>query len=1111
MASFMQRAKRWVLGVAVLAALVAAPVTPAVAQSSQVDALACTGHESVSPALIAQAQERLQEASGVQALAETGAGDSGAAADDAASLFPQGRVLGLSTCGQARAVVIRVSFPASEDGTEAAQVISAAETDEDLLAAFNAEANMADATYPYESLYAYYQRSSYGKLDFKATQVVSCTAAHPRSYYENNLNALFYEALAQVDDQVDFTQCDANNDGYIDAVYLQFAGACGDWNSTWWPKETAYTEAPENMQGTFDGKKVCACVLMDTLEGEASRAGSGQEALSFKQTLIHETGHVLGLPDLYSYAGGKGTGSVDMMDKNMGDQNGLFKWLLGWITPDQITYVRTSSSGVDVRRGMGETTHCDSSATVDLLPYTTDESWEKTGGFVAVSSDESILDGNLFCSFHLLVFDQPAANMTINLTNFSTTLAHGVRAFRVQAGLNADKSDFAASNTYGTSGNQLYEALRPIDGDDSAGPIVAEYGDFWHLGAFISPSTTPSTNYFNSQEAGYTGITFKVVGETDTSAQVEFSWTPAARAREFTLTPTASTVLDGFSTLVFNGTWAAPALGAEGLSVHLLVDGVEVPAQAIYDQLTGRLTVVAFINPGTVLTGSSAELVIDAGFFNLGIDEQGKERASSELRISVPVPAASVAVEASGTYEQTGTSVDDTVRASDVCVDPEGRAYFFQATSAASGNAADNTLRLFRASEDCAEVTAFDLGCDESYWNASGIDLQAVDLGDGTAFLQVSSPAKYANGSIAGRDLWVEVASGKVLASKAVDDEELKATFFSTGDGRVACIQTDEDYTRHLVVMGRDGDVVSTSRYDLTIPSQLDGVEAAGDAGDGYVYALQNGQRADGEKATVVLWRVADLVAAGEGGAAPTVACFTVADNNRVTDVKVAGEKVYLACESIDRVGTSGFVNELRVYGMDGELASTVGISPYSEAEAHLKVSESGAVAWITDSDLGPREERATIQGRVVIYDPADGGLSQMSVVGPAHGAWLGDRWFEVDADAAAFAEGHFGDLCRRWSLTREFAAKKGEPEPDVEPEPDAEPEPDVDPEPEPAPEPEATPAATPAEPAAEKTAAAPTATPNTGETTADQRVILVAGVLLAAAGAALCAKSRLV
>ena len=1056
------------------------PVAAATTAASVDAAAACADEQKVSPALLAQAQARLGGEAAVASLADDGTAGN--------SLFPQGVELGLSTTGQARSVVIRVSFPASADGSEEAQVIPATETDEDLLAIFNGQANASAPNYPYESIYAYYLRSSYGRLDFKATQVVSCTAAHPRSYYEGmGLAALYYEVLAAVDDQVDFSQCDANDDGYIDAVYLQFAGNCGEWASTWWPKKNIYTTAPDGAQDTFDGKKLCAGVLIDTLEAETTRTGKSNPVLSVSRTLIHETGHVLGLPDLYSYTNStKGTGSIDMMDINLGDQNGLFKWLLGWIDADQITYVYTSSAGVDVRRGTGQTVHYDTSATLDLLPYTTDESWEKTGGFVAVSSDKSILDGNLFCSFHLLVFDQSAANMTLNTTNHTANLGHGVRAFRVRAGLNETKNDFAVSNTTGVPGNQLYECLRPIDGDGAS-----ELGDFWHLGGFVSPSTTPSTNYLGSQEAGYTGITFKVVGETDTSAQVEFSWTAQAQKREFTLTPTTATALNGFATFTYSATWTAPLKGSEALSVHMMVDGQEVPTISNYDVATGKMTVAVPVNPGRVVTGSSAELVVDAGLFDLGLDDQGKDCGSSEMHIPVAVPAALTQIEASGNYDQTGVEKSAAQACSDVCVGVDGRAYFFQAAQTSAGQ----VVRLVRVSEDCSTATATQIELDpaEEYWNDSGLSVQAVDLGDGTAFLQVRAKAAYASGDIAGRDVWVDVASGKVLAARSVDAEEVGAAFFSLGDGHVGYTVTAADYSRQVVVLTRDGAQVTACRVALALPSQVEYIEAAGSAGDGYVMGVQHGRRADGEKATVVLWRAADIVAAADSGAVEAATSFSVADNNRVLDVVVAGEKVYAACETIDRTTSGAFIDELRVYSLGGELESAVTVSPYADAAVALKVSESGAVAWITNVE-GVGLASLPVQGRVVIYDPADGGLCEMGVAGPVRGTWMGARWLEIGDDMDAYVDGHFGDLCQHWSLTREF--KVAEPEPEPEPKPDPEPEPDPEPGPDPNPTPNTTTTTT---TASEKTATKTTATPQTGDTTYDLAALLAASVLLTA------------
>lgn len=51
-------------------------------------------------------------------------------------------------------------------------------------------------------------------------------------------------------------------------------------------------------------------------------------------TLIHETGHILGLDDYYSHSvDDLPMGGVDMMDHKVGDHNAFSKMLLGWVSP----------------------------------------------------------------------------------------------------------------------------------------------------------------------------------------------------------------------------------------------------------------------------------------------------------------------------------------------------------------------------------------------------------------------------------------------------------------------------------------------------------------------------------------------------------------------------------------------------------------------------------------------------------------------------------------------------------------------------------------------------------------------------------------------------------
>ena len=63
-------------------------------------------------------------------------------------------------------------------------------------------------------------------------------------------------------------------------------------------------------------------------------------------TLIHETGHLLGLEDYYDYDGKMGTaGGLDMMDNNIGDHTAYSKYSLGWTNP----YVVTGDSEITIK------------------------------------------------------------------------------------------------------------------------------------------------------------------------------------------------------------------------------------------------------------------------------------------------------------------------------------------------------------------------------------------------------------------------------------------------------------------------------------------------------------------------------------------------------------------------------------------------------------------------------------------------------------------------------------------------------------------------------------------------------------------------------------------
>lgn len=122
-----------------------------------------------------------------------------------------------------------------------------------------------------------------------------------RSYYGQNKYG--YDARAEemvihaaqlLDDEVDFSQYDTDGDGYVDNVYVYYAGegeaSHTDQTNLVWPHQSTLQPTYAASECTFDGVIInnYAC----SNEYEATRPdGIG--------TFVHEFSHVLGLPDLY--------------------------------------------------------------------------------------------------------------------------------------------------------------------------------------------------------------------------------------------------------------------------------------------------------------------------------------------------------------------------------------------------------------------------------------------------------------------------------------------------------------------------------------------------------------------------------------------------------------------------------------------------------------------------------------------------------------------------------------------------------------------------------------------------------------------------------------------
>ena len=206
--------------------------------------------------------------------------------------------------------------------------------------AFNGENSDYSNSY-WESVKSYYLKSSYNKLNFNfdVTDVISSPISGDEFTFKESLSDgrgslelldYIYQNLTINNRQVDYSNYDNNNDGYIDGVWLIYNA--NNYNEVYNNQDFwAYTYVTENTLN-ITNPTFCRYANASQIFLYADN-NLGLDA----HTLIHETGHMLGLDDYYTYdeleTPISATGGLDMMDLNIGDHNSFSKFSLGWINP----------------------------------------------------------------------------------------------------------------------------------------------------------------------------------------------------------------------------------------------------------------------------------------------------------------------------------------------------------------------------------------------------------------------------------------------------------------------------------------------------------------------------------------------------------------------------------------------------------------------------------------------------------------------------------------------------------------------------------------------------------------------------------------------------------
>lgn len=159
----------------------------------------------------------------------------------------------------------------------------------------------------------YFRDNSMGNFDPEFVVVGPYLLPQNMSYYGGNDNngndinpvQMVVDAVtAAYKDGVDLSEYDTDNDGYIDNVFVYYAGyneaEWGGENTIWphrWSVYRGYNYFGSEASITFNGKKLFDYACTSEFRGSsgANMAGIG--------TFVHEFGHVLGLPDFYATNG----------------------------------------------------------------------------------------------------------------------------------------------------------------------------------------------------------------------------------------------------------------------------------------------------------------------------------------------------------------------------------------------------------------------------------------------------------------------------------------------------------------------------------------------------------------------------------------------------------------------------------------------------------------------------------------------------------------------------------------------------------------------------------------------------------------------------------------
>ena len=344
------------------------------------------------------------------------------------------------------------------------------------------EALSKDGKTDYYSLYDYYYISSYGQLTLDITVLdFWFTPEFESDYYDqfsfmyedNELQhgdqLILNEALDYLDDFMDLSQFDSDNNGTIDSVILVNTVEISENDLFSWAFRymNLYREA-DGSYYEYDGVHAKDYIwisyqfLYETNDEYGVPTYDNVSGVN-PNTFIHEFGHVLGLRDYYDYTGlNVPLVGLDMMSTGTVDHNAYSKINLGWITTSRLVVT-------------------DSSVTLTL------EDFSKNGDTIIIANNWDDKLGAYQEYYVLMYYTQKG----LNQDEFCGYDMEGVIVYHVNAAMYMQEGnehyDVYNSNSdilyeYGTENNLLESVLSPqgqigfVVGDTMP-TVIDDYGN----------------------------------------------------------------------------------------------------------------------------------------------------------------------------------------------------------------------------------------------------------------------------------------------------------------------------------------------------------------------------------------------------------------------------------------------------------------------------------------------------------------------------------------------------------------------------------------------------------------------------------------------------------